>query len=157
MVDTVNSPGASYVGPGPQESMEPEMKRIDMKNGRTRVDSGSPWEPRMGYSRAMRVGPLITVSGCVGIDEEGAYPDTVREQTRCALERIRSALHTLDADLEHVVRIRIYTTCIDRWEEIAEIMGPALSAFRPPNVLVEVSALVDEAAMIEIEADAWME
>ena len=131
------------------------MKRIELGNGRTRVDGGTAWEPRMGYSRAMRSGPLITVSGCVGIDGNGDYPDTLREQTRCALDRIRAALHCLEADLEHLVRVRIYTTCIDRWEEIAEVMGPALAEFRPPNTLVEVSALIDAAALVEIEAEAW--
>lgn len=133
------------------------MKRVELANGRIRMDSGSPWEPRMGYSRAMKSGPLITVAGCVGIDENGSYPDTLQGQTRCALQRIEAALDALDAGLEHLIRIRIYTTCIDRWEQIAEIMGPALTDFRPPNVLVEVSRLVDAEALIEIEADAWID
>ena len=128
------------------------MQRIEMANGRVRVDSGSPWEPRMGYSRAMKSGPQITVAGCVGIEKDGSYPDTLEEQTRCALRRIEEALATLEAGLEHVTRIRIYTTCIDRWEEIADVMGPALEAFRPPNALVEVSKLVDEEALVEILA-----
>jgi enamine deaminase RidA (YjgF/YER057c/UK114 family) len=111
----------------------------------------------MGYSRAMKSGPLITVAGCVGIEKDGSYPDTLAGQTRCALGRIEEALETLGAGLEHLTRIRIYTTCIDRWEEIAEVMGPAMEAFRPPNALVEVARLVDEEALVEIEADAWFE
>lgn len=111
----------------------------------------------MSYSRAMRAGPLITVAGCVGIDEAGRYPDTASGQARCALARVREALLELGADLGHLVRIRIYTTCIDRWEEFAEVIGPALAESRPPNVLVEVAALVDAEAMIEIEADAWID
>ena len=133
------------------------MKRVELTDGRIRVDSGSPWEPKMGYSRAMRSGPLITVAGCVGIREDGSYPDTLEAQTRCALSRIQAALQALDADLNQIIRVRIYTTCIDRWEEIAVVMGPAFEDTRPPNVLVEVAKLVDPEALIEIEADAWVE
>lgn len=133
------------------------MKTVTGLDGRERVDGGSEWEGRMSYSRAMRAGPLITVAGCVGIDETGRYPDTASEQARCALGRVREGLLELGADLGHLVRIRIYTTCIDRWEEFAEVIGPALAESRPPNVLVEVAGLVDEAAMIEIEADAWVD
>ena len=110
----------------------------------------------MGYSRAMKAGPMITVAGCVGITEQGTYPDTLAEQTRCALNRIQRALQALDADLDQIIRIRIYTTCIERWEEIATVMGPTFRETRPPNALVEVAGLVDEAALIEIEADAWV-
>lgn len=132
------------------------MERVSLADGRERIDSGSPWEDRMGYSRAMKAGPMITVAGCVGITEEGTYPDTLVEQTRCALNRIQRALRALDADLDQIIRIRIYTTCIERWEEIATVMGPTFRETRPPNALVEVAGLVDEAALIEIEADAWV-
>ena len=132
------------------------MKRVELGNGRVRVDGGSAWEPRMGYSRAMKTGPMITVAGCVGIDESGSYPDTLESQARCALRRIEAALEMLDAGLKDVIKVRIYTTCIERWEEIAEVMGPAMADFRPPNVLVEVAALIDPEALIEIEADAWV-
>ena len=132
------------------------MQRVELADGRTRVDGGSPWESRMGYSRAMRCGPLITVAGCVGIEADGSYPDTLEGQVRCALRRIEEALATLDAGFRHLTRVRIYTTCIDRWEEIAGVMGPALAEHRPPNVLVEVARLVDEEALVEIEADAWL-
>ncbi len=157
MIRTDDSPVASYVEVDRQEETEFRMQRIEMANGRVRVDSGSPWEPRMGYSRAMKCGPMITIAGCVGIDEDGSYPDTLEWQTRCALKRIEAALATLDAGLEHLIKIRIYTTCIERWEEIAEVMGPAMEAFRPPNAMVEVARLVDEEALVEIEADAWLE
>ena len=133
------------------------MKRVRGANGRERIETGSVWEEKMGYSRAMKAGPLITVAGCVGITEEGTYPDTLPGQTRCALDRIQSALQALDADLDQIIRVRIYTTCIDRWEEIATVMGPTFAQTRPPNVLVEVAKLVDEKALIEIEADAWVE
>ena len=133
------------------------MKRVRGANGRERIETGSVWEEKMGYSRAMKAGPLITVAGCVGITEEGTYPDTHPGQTRCALDRIQSALQAFDADLDQIIRVRIYTTCIDRWEEIATVMGPTFAQTRPPNVLVEVAKLVDEKALIEIEADAWVE
>ena len=133
------------------------MKRVELNDGRIRVDSDSAWEPRMGYSRAMKAGPLITVAGCVGIDKDGSYPDTVEAQTRCALARIETALETLAATLDQVIRVRIYTTCIDRWEEIAEVMGPTFADTRPPNVLVEVARLIDAEALIEIKVDAWVE
>ena len=111
----------------------------------------------MGYSRAMKSGPLITVAGCVGIREDGSYPDTLQAQTRCALDRIENALSELGAGFEHLIRLRVYTTCIDRWESIAEVMGPAMADYRPPNVLLEVSRLVDAAALVEIEAEAWLD
>ena len=150
------SPRASYAVLGFKTGKEQGMKCVQLADGRTRVDSGSPWEPKMGYSRAMRAGPMITVAGCVGINEDGTYPDTLEDQTRCAIERIRGALKALDAGLEQITRIRIYTTCIDRWEQIATVMGPTFAETRPPNVLVEVSRLVDTEALIEIEADAWV-
>ena len=131
------------------------MQRIELSDGRSRIDSGSPWEARMGYSRAMKSGPMITVAGCVGIDANGTYPDTLQAQTRLAIERTRVALQALDCGLEQVTRVRIYTTCIHRWEQIAEVMGPTFADTRPPNTLVEVARLIDDAALVEIEAEAW--
>lgn len=125
-------------------------------DGRRRLDTGSPWEPRMGYSRAVQAGPMIWVAGCVGLNSDGTYPAGLVDQTRRCVERIADALAAFDADLSHVVKVRIYTTAIDRWEEIAEVMGPVFGDIRPANVLVEVSKLVDE-ALVEIEAEAWME
>jgi enamine deaminase RidA (YjgF/YER057c/UK114 family) len=109
----------------------------------------------MGYSRAVQAGPTIHVSGCVGILPDGTYAEGLAAQSRRCLERIDEALAALGAAREQVVRVRIYTTCIARWEEIASVLGPAFEASRPANVLVEVSALVDSQALVEIEAEAW--
>ena len=134
----------------------PRGTLLTSPDGRRRLDSGSPWEPKMGYSRAVQAGPMIWVAGCVGVNPDGSYPPGLTEQTRRCVERIRNALAAFDADLSHVVKVRIYTTAIERWEEIAEVMGRKFGEIRPANVLVEVSKLVDE-ALVEIEAEAWVD
>ena len=108
----------------------------------------------MGYSRAVQAGPLVTVAGCVGIEEDGTYAEDLAGQTRRCVQRIEDALRAFDMDLSHVVKVRIYTTDITRWEEIAEVMGPTFGDIRPANLLVEVARLVDD-ALVEIEAEAW--
>ena len=128
---------------------------VEGPDGRRRLETESPWEPRMGYSRAIQAGPMIWVAGCVGINPDGSYPESLVEQTTRCIERITVALEAFGADLTHVVKVRIYTTQIDRWEEIAQVMGPTFSNIRPANVLVEVSKLVD-GARVEIEAEAWV-
>lgn len=134
---------------------EPNQALIDHPDGRRRLETGSPWEPRMGYSRAVQAGPFIVVSGCVGIREDGSYPEDLESQTRRCVERIADALSAFDATLEQIIKVRIYTTEISRWEEIAAVMGPTFADIRPANLLVEVSGLVDE-ALVEIEAEAWV-
>ncbi len=120
------------------------------------LDSGTVWEPRMGYSRAVQSGPFIHVSGCVGILPDGHYPPTMAQQTRRCVERIADALEALGASLSDVVRVRIYTTQINRWEEIAEVMGDVFADIRPANTLLGVAALIDPDALVEIEADAHL-
>src|SRR5262245_9604154 len=132
------------------------MPVLELSKSRRRLDSGTPWEPRMGYSRAVQTGPFIHVSGCVGILADGRYPPTLAQQTRRCVERIGDALKALDASLDDVVPLRIYTTQIERWEQIAEVMGEVFGAIRPANTLLGVSALIDPEALIEIEADAWV-
>ena len=127
---------------------------VELPGGRRRLDTHSPWEPVMGYSRAVQAGPLITVAGCVGILPDGTYPDGLAAQTRRCVERIAEALAAFDATLEQVIKVRIYTTDLARWEEIASVMGPTFEATRPANLLVEVAGLVD-GALVEIEAEAW--
>lgn len=134
----------------------PAMPLRTLDDGRILLDSGSSWEPRMGYSRAVRAGGSIHVSGCVGIEADGRYDPSLRRQTERCIERIAEALAAFGASIDSVVRVRIYTTCIVEWEEIAAIMGPRFGATRPANTLLGVSALVDEQALIEIEADAWI-
>lgn len=127
---------------------------IEDPDGRRRLTTNSPWEPRMGYCRAIEAGPMIWVSGCVGIHDDGTYPEGLSAQTAQCIHRIRQALVSIGADLKDVVKVRIYTTDIDRWEEIADIMGPTFQHNRPTNLLVEVSRLVD-GALVEIEAEAY--
>lgn len=138
------------------------MKVIRISDERARVDSGSEWEPRMGYSRAYRAGPIIFVAGCVGILADGTYPTELAQQTRRCIERIQDALAAfrstatdMPIGLDSIVMLRIYTTCIDRWPEIASVMGPAFESIRPANVLIGVARLVDADALVEIEAQAY--
>ena len=131
-----------------------QRRMVDLPNGHRRLDTGSHWESRMGYSRAVQAGPLVTVAGCVGLESDGTYSSSLVDQTRRCLERIEDALAAFDLDLTHVIKVRIYTTDISRWEEIATVMGPTFEEIRPANLLVEVSALVED-AMIEIEVEAW--
>jgi enamine deaminase RidA (YjgF/YER057c/UK114 family) len=109
---------------------------------------------KVGYYRAMRSGYLITVSGTVGINADGSYPRTASEQTRRALVIIRAAIEVLGGRLEHVVRTRMFVTDIGRFDEIGRAHGEVFGAIRPATSMVEVSRLVDEAAVVEIEADA---
>ncbi len=133
---------------------DPPGRVVELPNGHRRLDTESPWEQRMGYSRAVQAGPLVSVAGCVGVLADGKYPPSLESQTLRCVERIEDALRAFGMDLSHVIKVRIYTTDIARWEEIARVMGPTFDAIRPANLLVEVARLVDD-AMVEIEAEAW--
>lgn len=109
----------------------------------------------MGYSRAVLAGETVHVAGCVGIESAGHYDPSLRRQTERCLERIAEALASFDLGLAAIVRVRVYTTRIAQWEEIAAVMGPRFQETRPANALIGVAALVDAEALIEIEADAW--
>jgi enamine deaminase RidA (YjgF/YER057c/UK114 family) len=122
--------------------------------GRQCASSGSKWEPKMGYSRAVRSGNLIAVSGTVGINADGSYPPTVADQTRRALVIIRAAVEALGGRLEHVIRTRMYVTDVTQWEQVAAVHGEVFADIRPATTIVEVVRLIDGAALIEIEADA---
>jgi len=108
----------------------------------------------MGYSRAVRSGNFIAVTGTVGINADGTYPPTMEAQTRRSLEIIEAALGALGARLEHVIRTRIFTTDISQWEKIASVHGQVFGEIRPATTLVQIQKLIDGAALIEIEADA---
>jgi enamine deaminase RidA (YjgF/YER057c/UK114 family) len=122
--------------------------------GRPCASSGSKWEPIMGYSRAVRSGNVIAVTGTVGISADGTYAKTVGEQTARSLAIIRAALEALGARLEHVVRTRMFVTDVTQWEQVARVHGEVFKDIRPATSILEVARLIDAEALIEIEADA---
>jgi len=122
--------------------------------GRRRASSGSAWEPKVGYSRAVRVGSTIAVTGTVGINADGTFPQTVGEQTRRALDIIRAAIEALGGRLDDVVRTRMFVTDISQWEAVGAVHGEVFGTIRPATTMVEVARLIDDAALVEIEADA---
>ena len=122
--------------------------------GRKCASSGSKWEPIMGYSRAVRSGNIIAVTGSVGINTDGTYPATLGEQTRRSLQIIRAAVEALGGKMEHVIRTRMFVTDVSKWEEVAKVHGEVFAEIRPATTIVEVARLIDTDAQIEIEADA---
>ncbi len=127
---------------------------VSERHGRQCASSGARWEPIVGYSRAVRTGNVIAVTGTVGINADGTYAPSVAEQTARALEIICAALGALGGRLEHVIRTRMFVTDISRWEDVAAAHGEVFGEIRPATTLVEVARLIDADAQIEIEADA---
>jgi len=122
---------------------------------RQKYSSGARWEPLVGYSRAYRVGDRILVAGTTAGAEGGPVGGSdAGAQTREALRRIASALEALGGALEDVVLTRIYVTDIADWESVGRAHGEAFGEILPVTTLVEVSALVDPALLVEIEAEA---
>ena len=127
-----------------------------MKVKRTKVFSGTPWEPLAGYARAVQAGEAVYVSGTTGTDPSGKVlsPGDVRAQTAQAIRNIENALKRLGLGLENVVRTRIFLTQMDRWEEVASVHKESFGEIHPATSLVGVTRLVDPEMLVEIEADA---
>lgn len=123
---------------------------------RQNIDSATRWEAMAGYSRAVRIGNTIWVSGTTATDPQGNVVGTgdARVQTLYIFEKIGRALHEAGAALSDVVRTRIFITDIRQWEAVARAHGEVFGTIRPANTLVQVSALVGEEYLVEIEADA---
>lgn len=123
---------------------------------RERISSGAQWEPIVGYSRAVKVGNRIYVTGTTATNEAGEIvgEDNAYEQGRQCIRNIEKALRRLGATLEHVVRTRMFVTDISRWEEYGRAHGEFFRDVMPATAMVEVSALIDPRMLIEIEADA---
>lgn len=125
---------------------------------RENFSSETPWEPRVGYSRAVRVGPHVHVSGTVAMDSRGELVGRgdPAAQTRQCLENIRAVLERAGAALSDVVRTRMYVVDIEAWEAIGDVHGEFFRGVRPATTMVEVSRLIAPDLLVEIEADAYV-
>jgi enamine deaminase RidA (YjgF/YER057c/UK114 family) len=123
------------------------------------ISSGSPFEPKIGFSRAVRVGPYLAVSGTAPIAPDGgvAAPGDVYGQTRRCLEIIAQAIAKAGLGLESVIRTRMMLTDISRWQEAARAHGEVFGAIKPASTFVEVKGLIDKGWLVEIEADCVAE
>lgn len=126
------------------------------KGDRTLVSSGSPWEPVVGYSRALRVGDRVLVAGTTAVDANGQVvgDGDIGAQARYIFDKIGKALVAAGATLADVVRTRIYITDMSRWEAVGLAHGEVFKDVRPVSTLVEVSKLIDPRLLVEIEAEA---
>jgi len=122
--------------------------------GKQTCSTGSAWEPKLGYSRAVRKGHVIAVTGTVGIGADGKYTPDVAAQARRSLEIIQGAIEALGGKMTDVIRTRLFVTDIAEWEKVASVHGQVFGEIRPATTIVQVAKLIDADALIEIEVDA---
>jgi enamine deaminase RidA (YjgF/YER057c/UK114 family) len=123
------------------------------------ISSGSPYEPTVGISRAVRVGPIITVAGTAPLGPDGrtvGHGDAAAQARRC-LQIISTALEKAGASMANVVRTRILLTRIDDWQTVAAVHGEFFRDIRPANTIMQISRFIDPDWLVEIEADAFVD
>jgi enamine deaminase RidA (YjgF/YER057c/UK114 family) len=123
-----------------------------------RHGSGGPWEPVVGYSRVVKAGPMVEVAGCTAVDAEGHIVggSSVYDQARQALTNVVTALATVGAKPEDVIRTRLFITDITRWKDLGRAHGEVFGDIRPVTAMYGISALLDPRMLVEIEASAYL-
>ena len=127
---------------------------VGNRAGRQVVSTGTKWEPIIGYSRAVRAGDWIAVTGTIGLRPDGTCPPSAAEQMREALAIIIASVEALGGLKTEILRTRIFVTDIGLWQEIGRVHAEIMGDVRPATTMVQVAALADPAAVLEVEADA---